>query len=50
MLRGTAGTPLRAVPGKKKKAGDSSKNPEESPAGGLERETGFEPATLSLGS
>ena len=41
---------LRATPGEKKKAGDSSKNPEESPASGMERETGFEPATLSLGS
>ena len=40
---------LRMVPGEKKMAGDSSKNPEASPARGLERETGFEPATLSLG-
>ena len=41
---------LRAVPGEKKKAGDASENPESSPAWGLERETGFEPATLSLGT
>ena len=41
---------LRAVPGEKKKAGDASENPESSPAVELERETGFEPATLSLGS
>ena len=41
---------LRAVRGEKKLAENSSKNPEEFPACGLERETGFEPATLSLGS
>ena len=41
---------LRAAPGQKKKAGDASKKPESSPACELERETGFEPATLSLGS
>jgi hypothetical protein len=41
---------LRAVPGEKKKAGDVSENPESPPAFRLERETGFEPATLSLGS
>ena len=31
-------------------AGDASQNRESSPACGLERETGFEPATLSLGT
>ena len=41
---------LRAVQGQKKMAENSSKNPEEFPASVLERETGFEPATLSLGS
>ncbi len=41
---------LRAVPGETKKAGEASQNRESSPANGLERETGFEPATLSLGS
>ncbi len=41
---------LRTVPGEKKRAGDASQNRESSPACGMERETGFEPATLSLGS
>ena len=41
---------LRAVPGEKKMAGDASENPESSPACEMERETGFEPATLSLGT
>jgi hypothetical protein len=38
------------VPGENKMAGDASQDRESSPACGLERETGFEPATLSLGS
>ena len=41
---------LREVAGEKKWAGDASQNRESSPACGMERETGFEPATLSLGS
>ena len=41
---------LRTVPDQTKRAGDASQNRESSPAGGMERETGFEPATLSLGS
>jgi hypothetical protein len=41
---------LRASEGRRIQAGNSSMKPEEFPASGLERETGFEPATLSLGS
>jgi hypothetical protein len=41
---------LRASAGRRIQAGNSSMKPEEFPASGLERETGFEPATLSLGS
>ena len=41
---------LPAISGVKKMAGDASQNRESSPARGLERETGFEPATLSLGT
>ena len=41
---------LRTVPGKRNLTGDASQNRESSPACGLERETGFEPATLSLGT
>jgi hypothetical protein len=41
------GTPvLRRAQGERIKAGSSSKKPEEFPASGLERETGFEPATI----
>jgi len=38
------------VAGGRIQAGSSSKKPEEFPASGMERETGFEPATLSLGT
>jgi excisionase family DNA binding protein len=41
---------LRASTDRRIQAGNSSKKPEEFPASGLERETGFEPATLSLGT
>ena len=41
---------LRPASTPKKKAGNPRTNPEGLPAFSLERETGFEPATLSLGS
>ena len=41
---------LPAPQGTQEKAGNPSDILEELPACGLERETGFEPATLSLGS
>ncbi len=41
---------LTGTPTGMKKAGTPGENPQEIPACMLERETGFEPATLSLGS
>jgi len=40
---------LRRAAGGRIQAGSSSKKPEEFPSSGMERETGFEPATLSVG-
>jgi hypothetical protein len=50
-VAGSSAAPLlQGEGGDVKKAGTPGQMPQEIPASGLERETGFEPATLSLGS
>ena len=46
----SAASLLQGEGGATRKAGTPEQNPQEIPASVLERETGFEPATLSLGS